>query len=263
MGPFITKIIVVDEGFLQDLGEQSRTDLNEFSKTGMDTKVLSLPIHDEKEIDALSRVMDIAAIRPGSVLVKGGYTDQFVPVETFSEELIFRKYGLFVQLCIALGARTVAISNIENVALESNASESLSLGASAGSLMAGGEAKFKHSNSALIDQLQKCNTNFRTKAEGGKPDFAAATDLIERYGLHKDSLFMDMMGICSNANNRVTLYEVSLDFSKDVKKILDSSMQAKIKVMAKLYKGSADFEAARHCVEQNRTATKLTVVVEF
>lgn len=262
MHNYVRKIIFVDKVFLEDLNQISRRDVEEFSDPGLDTRVFELPL-SQMNIDEVIAVVDPSAIRPGSIVVRPGYTDQFVPVGDFSEDLMNRKYGLFVQLCIALGAKHVSISNIENVSLGTDGQAGMGAGLGGNTPLAGGSAEFSLQTSELEASVQKNIMQMKTSAHGGEPDFEKAEAIIQLYGLQKDSLFMDMLGMCRGTTNRLSRHELSLDLSTDVKRIFDSSIHAKIKVMSKLYEGNADFEKARRSVERTRTATKLSVVVQF
>lgn len=261
--PYISKIIVVDQPFLDDLKQTSVTDLRIFTDPDIDTKVITLPLRSAEEVVELIQYMDASEIRPGRVLVKPGYSSQFVSVDSFSEDIVFRKYSLFVQLCIALGAKKVAISSIEDVSLEASDTSSVSAEASAAAPIAKAEASVKTEKSALNDEVRKSIMRLNTEAHGGEPNLEEANRILERHGLQKDALFADMYHLCRVSTNRLHSHEVTLDFSKDVKRIFDSSMQAKIKVMSKLYKGRAEFDSAQKSLERNRSATKLSVRVEF
>jgi hypothetical protein len=262
IAPYVNKVIFVDNLFLENLGQISRMDLDYFSNPELDTKVVSLPL-PPSEIEEVTSSIDPSAIRPGSIVVRPGYTDQFVPVDSFSEDLVHRKFGLFVRLCIALGAKKVSITSIEDVSL--GASDDVSTSVELGGSAPLGKAKteFKSKQSSLSDDFRKSIMKLTTEARGGEPDLEAAETLMSKYGLKKDSLFTDILDMCKVVNNRLSRHEVSLDFSTDVKKVFDSSIQAKIQIMSQLYQGKADFERVRASVEKTSTATKLSVVVEF
>lgn len=263
MESYISKIIIVDERFLDDLKQASITDFEDFSNPSLDTKIISLPLRDGADIAALSRVVDVSEIRPGSVLVKPGYSDQFVAVDSFSEDLVLRKYGLFVQLCHALGAKTVSVKGITDVELEERSKMATAARLKVTGFVAGGSAELESHESILNDDLRKSIMEIRTEAHGGTADIEAAENLIAQYSLHKDSLFTDLVNMCKLTKNRLSRHELNLDFSKDVKKVFDSSIQAKVDVMGKFYGGGIDFERTRNAFAKNRTATKLSIIVEF
>lgn len=261
MESFISKVIIVNAEFLADLEQRSRTDLEEFTNPGLDTKVVTLPLRAE-EIEELTPFIEPSLICPGSIVVKPSYTDQFVTVDSFSEDLVLRKFGLFGQLCIELGAKKVSVSSIEDVSLEASNGVDTSAGLEATTPVGQGKAEFKAKQSSLRDDVCTSIMNRVTEAQGGPPDLEAAEQLMRQYGLYKDSLFTEVLNI-RRSKNKTTRHELSLDFSKDVKRVFDSSIQAKIKAMSKFYQGSVDFERTRMCVETKRTATKLSVVIEF
>lgn len=259
---FVNKVIFVDSQFLENLGQISRTDLDDFNHPGFDTRVVSLPLPTSM-IEELTSIIDPSSIRTGTIVVRPGYSDQFVPLDSFSEDLVYRKYGLFVQLCIALGARKVSITNIEDVTLGASEEAGISAELNAGAPLGKSEAKYHSNQSSLTADFRKSIMELKTEAHGGQPNLGVAEDLIRQYGLQKDSLFTYMLNMCKVPTNMLSRHELSLDFSTDVKKVFDSSIQAKIRVMSKLYQGKADFERVRQSVERTTTATKLSIVVEF
>lgn len=261
--PYVTKIIIVDQEFIEDVKQSSMRDLEEFSSPGLDTKVITLPLIAKEDIQLLTQLVDPSDIRPGNIVVKPSYTDQFVPVDAFAEDIVVRKFGLLVQFCVALGARKVSISSIEDVSLDSEDKSGVEVGISADSSVFKAEAGVGVKQSNATDELRKSIMKLNTEAEGGAPDFEEAERLMRQYGLHRDSLFADIMGMCRVKTNKLRRHELTLDFSKDVKRVFDSSIGAKIKVMSKVYGGKVDFEKTRKSVEKNKTATKLSVVVEF
>lgn len=261
--PYVTKVIFVDERFLEDIGQFSRKSLDEFSNPGLDTKVISLPLKSPSEVEKLSRMIDVSAICPGSIVVKPAYSDQFVSIETFSEDLVNGKYDCFVQLCIALGAKKVVISNVEAVNLSKDENAKTLAGLDAGGVLGGGGVELKNERSSQANDIAKSVREIKTEAQGGEPDIALAEEIIRKYGLNKDPLFTGMLNMCRTVNNRLRKHEFSLDFSKDVKRVFDASIEAKIKLMSEFYKGSGTFERARHSIETTRTATKLSIMVDF
>lgn len=263
MEPYITKVIVVDKRFLDDLKQASINDFDEFDSPGLDTKIISLPLRNTADIEALTRVMDVSEIRSGSILVKPSYSDQFVAVDNFSEDLVLRKYGLFVQFCHALGAKRVSIKGITDVKLEESRNSVTSASLQASGPLVGGSTVYTAEESSLNDEFRKSITEITTEAQGGPADIDAAEQLVAQYSLQKDSLFTDLIGMCKLTRNKVSRHELYLDFSKDVKKVFDSSIQAKVNVMGKFYGGGIDFERTKNALAKNRVATKLSIVVEF
>lgn len=260
---YVQKIVVVDQQFLDELKSSSLTDYKSFATPDIDTKIITLPLADSKSITELSRVIDLSELRSGNILVKPGYTDQFVPVDEFSEDLVLRRYGVLVQLCIALGAKKVKISNIEDVNLENldstNIGGSLHIGTPIGDIEGGVKNSQISKNEAVLQSIMKMHTD----ASGGEPNLNEADHIMDMYGLRRESLFMDIYNMCRVSTNRLIRHEVSLDFSKDIKRAFDSSLQAKVKAMSKLYQGKAEFEKAKSCMEKNKSATKLSVTIEF
>lgn len=260
---FANKLIFVDQRFLDNLSQTSMTEWDEFSNPGLDTAVIPLPLSSAEDITELTRLVDTSAIRPGNIVVKPGFSDQYVPVEHFAEDLALRKYSLFVRLCVALGAKRVFVKHADSVSLNSG-SETVTnakMGASApvGKINAGVEGKGATEDSRIEQSLM----SIKTEALGGEPDLEEATRLMDQFGLHKDTLFLTIFGLRNHAQNRASKHELEMDFSQDLKKVLDSSLQAKVKVMSHLYEGKIDFERARKSIEKTKTATRLTITVEF
>lgn len=254
---------MIDEEFLEVLGESSLSNLDAFLSPALDTKIITLPLQTSDQIEELAEFIDISAIRPGSILVKPTYTDHFVPLDNFSEDLVLRKYGLFAQLCHVLGATNVSILDINDVNLESSTTTAAGLNLHASTPIGSMEAGGKSDQSSLTESARNSIMEIKTRARGGEPDIPAAERLISRYGLQRDSLFTGLLDICRAKNNRLSSQQFSLDFSSDVKRIFDSSIQAKIELMGKFYGGGLDFERTKKALDRNRTATKLSIVVEF
>lgn len=260
--PYINKIIIVDEEFLSDLKHESRTDYLQFLKPKIDTKILTLPLK-YSEVEAITPLIDPSYILPGTIVVRPSYTNHFVSIDSFAEEIIQRKYGLFSQLCKVLGAKKVSITSIDDVSLEDNDATSFGGGVGASIPIGKADANIKVKQSSQSDNFRKSVMKFIIDADGGEPNFIEADRLIAQFGLQKDSLFTDLLNMCRCGTNRLRKLEVSLDCSKDVKRVFDSTLNANIKVMSKLYGGKAEFDKARSSVEKNKVVTRLSVVVEF
>jgi hypothetical protein len=260
---YVTKVVLVDREFMEDVRQSSLRDYEEFSNPGLDTMVVTLPIATKEEKQALVKFIDPSDIRPGRIVVKPSYTDKFVPVDAFAEDLVLRKYGLLVQFCVALGARKVSISSMEDVGLEAADKSGTKFSATAEAPLGQAEIGGGIAQSSKADEFRKSIMKLNTEAEGGAADLEEAERMMGRYGLERDALFADIMAMCRVRTNKLRKHELTLDFSQDVKRVFDSSITAKLKVMGKLYGGNADFEKTKHSIERNRSATKLSVTVEF
>lgn len=259
---YVTKVFFVDQTFMDDLKERSLPDYEEFNKPAVDTRIVTLPLSKE-QIGELTEVVDSSAIRAGSIVVKPKFSQDFVPVEEFTEDMVLRKYSLFVQLCVLLGAKSVSISSVEGVAMDSSARTSVTGEASIGGVGGSASASARAANSSLSQSLQASIMQLNTQASGGDPDLIAAQDLLGRHGLHRDALFNGLFSMRQSKSNKLQRHAITLDFAKDASRVFDSSMDARINVMSKLYKGKAEFEQTKKSVERNRITARLNVLVEF
>lgn len=259
---YVTKIFFVDQTFMDDLKERSLSDYEEFNSPAVDTRIVTLPLSNE-QIGELAEVVDASAIRAGSIVVKPKFSQDFVPVDEFTEDMVLRKYSLFVQLCVLLGAKSVSISSVEGVALDSSAHAIAKGEASIGGIGVSADASVRAANSSLSQSLQASIMQLNTQARGGEPDLIAAQDLLGRHGLQRDALFNGLFSMRQSRSNQLQRHAITLDFAKDASRVFDSSMDARINVMSKLYKGKAEFEQTKKSVERNRISARLNVLVEF
>jgi hypothetical protein len=259
----IQKIVVVDQGFMTDLKSTSITDFNTFSNTSIDTKVISLPVTDKNELASLFEVLNPSDLQPGNVLVRPQYFDQFVPIDAFSEELVPRRFGVFAQLCIALGAKEVKVSNVDQVDIEQSKQSTSSANATASIPTGGVEGNFNKDISEKFDEISRSIMALHTLAQGGEANLTEADRILDMYGLRREALFMDIYNMRRVTTNKLNSHQVSFDFTKDMNRIFDDSLKIKLQVMSKLYEGKAEFQKTQKSIEKNKHATKLTVLVEF
>lgn len=260
--PHTQKIIFVDESFMEDLKQRSIKAYRAFESPDFDTKVISLPLTASDPTE-LMRHVNASDVRPGNVLAKLGYTDQFVTLDNFSDDHAQNKFGVWLQLCVALGAKKVNVTNIEKVSLEANDDTSISGGIHGKSPVGSLTAAVKSDDSRQSEQDRHAIMKMKVEAEGGEPDFQAASNVLKQYGVDRDPMFRSLYNMRSVSSNRLVKHEFSLSMETDVKKVLNASLKAKIEVMSEMYEGNAEFERARTSMEKERTALKLTVTVEF
>lgn len=260
--PYTSKVFIVDEAFMGDLKQRSQTEYALFADPGIDSEILRLPLAGEA-IESVIRVIDPSAIHAGNIVVKPSYSDEFVPIGQVSEDVVLRKYGLFVQLCVLLGAKKVAVASVEGVKLESTNDRKAGLAFSGGGFGVEHEASGHMDQSSLSKTFQESIMRLNTEADGGEPDLKAAEALMSRYGLHKDTLFNGLLTMRQTCSNKLRRHELTLDSARDMNRIFDRSMGVKLEVMSKLYKGKAEFEYTRKSIEEGKHATQLSVTVEF
>ena len=259
---YTQKVIFIDENFLNELKQNSLSDYESFESPVFDTKIIKLPSTAE-EANELMRHMHPSEIKVGSILVKPGYTDQFIPIDSVADDCAVSKYQRWVELCIALGAKKVSISNIEDVSLELDNKMHTSVSLAGTGVVAEGQAGLALDRTQKTNDVRKYIMQFNAEATGGAPDLAQAERILNQYNLQKDGMFRSIVEMRKVQNNQLKKHEFSLDLSKDVKRILDSSIKAKAKLMSKIYAGQAEFDKANETLEKQRTALKISVVVEF
>lgn len=260
--PYIQKIIFVDQPFMDELKHQSMVQFKEFQSPALDTKVITLPVAPG-EILQLMAVMDSSEIKAGGVMVKASYTEQFVSADSFAEDCAIRKYRLWILLCLALGAKNVNVTNVEEVSLGIETDASISAKLDVKTPLAEVETEFKKNDLERHGKTRKSIMEIHASAAGSDPNLAEADRILKSSGLLKDDMFRSIYDMRSVSTNRVTRHVFSLDLSSDIKKVLDSSLKAKIKVMSALYAGRAEFETVKKSLETGRTALQLAVTVDF
>ncbi|WP_286736597.1 hypothetical protein [Pseudomonas sp. PGPPP4] len=259
---YTQKIFFVDNDFLEDLREESLAEFKEFIEPQVDTQIIKLPATGE-QINELIAYMPPSEIRVGNVIAKAGYTDQFGSIDEFAEDYALRKYRLWVQLCITLGAKKVSVKDIEDVSIEQQDKSDLDVGLSVTSPIGSGEAGVKRNSNKASDEVNKRTMGLTAEATGGQPDLEAAEEMLKQYGLFKDDMFRSIYEMRRLKSNQLTKHEFTLDLTKDIKRMFDSSTKAKLSAMSKIYKGRVDVSVASKSLEKARTAMKLSIVVDF
>jgi len=259
---YINKIIFVDKPFLQKLKYLSEIDYQQFMSPNIDTQIITLPMSPD-ETKQLVSYIDLSDIRPGNVLLKQSYTGSFITIDKFSEDIVFQKFGLFVQLSIALGAKEVTVDSVEDVKLDSDDSKRFKADISGENLAGKAQANVSSNKSSSVSDIKKSIMKMGTKAQGSEPDFEEADRIMSQYGLEKDSLFSDVYNMRRNLKNTLETHNIELDFSNDLKKAFDSSLSASISVMSRIYEGSASFESVKSSMNNIKSATKLNITVTF
>jgi hypothetical protein len=262
----IRKIVLVDQNFLSELKVASAIQHNAFASPSIDTKVITLDMSEAANMHAINelvKIIDPSELWPGNVLVRLDYSNQFVPIVTFTEELVPRRFGVFVQLCIALGAKRVKVSNVDEVDIEKSSHSAT--GAMAGGSAPGAQGKVDVNveTKDQHDEIKRSILKVQTEAEGGPPNMVEADRILDTYGLRHEALFMDIYNIRRVETNKTKSHTMSIDFTKDVRRFFDSSLKVKLQAMNAIYQGKIGFDKTRESVEKTKTATKLTVLVEF
>jgi len=254
----IQKIIFVDEPFLVELKQDSVTDFRAFEQEELDTQVIQLPI-PANQIRELTQLVHVSDVRVGT-----DYSDRFISIDTFADGHAERKYRLWVLLCMALGAKKVSVKNIEEVSVESDETSSFSANVGGGVDKVGkAEASIKMDGSKSHDEARSSIMGINAEAAGGAPDLNKAMQILRDNGLERDDMFKRMYEMRSITSNALLRHEFSLDTSSDFKRVLDSSLKAKVELMGKIYGGKAEFTKTRKSLERASTALKLTILVDF
>lgn len=259
---YANKLIFVDEKFMQELKQESVTVFQEFENPTPDTQIIKLPLQSE-QLAYLVQSMDISEIKPGNILVKPGYTKRFWRIEEFSENHVLSKYRLWIQLCVALGAKRVQVKDIKDVSTEAGSDSALKAEVSASSSMAKGNADVSSKKSSRENEIRQQIMDISAEAEGSEPNLEAAEKILQRYNLFQDDMFMSIYEMRELRTNPLKKHEFALDFSSDLKKVFDSSIKTKLDVMAKVYKGRVALDSQESAFNSARTAMKLSILVEF
>ena len=264
---FVRKVIFIDNGFLRRLKSTSQDDYDEFVSLELDTKIIELPCEKEERQQLVQDVydcIDVSDIKSGSILARPSYSKAFCPVDSLSENIVLQKFGLFIQVCIALGAKKVKVVSVESVGVNTKTSASYKMEAGLEGGVAGGDFSLQSTDDSSISNLRESIMDMETSAEGGEVDIDLARSIIKENGLLKDSIFNDVVALRSNQKNKVTSHKVILDFASDMKGTFDSSLFSSLEIMSKVgYSGNANFEAARSSIDKSKNSTKLKIDVVF
>src|SRR5690606_11993468 len=93
---YVGKLIFVDDPFLSELREYSETEFSSFMNPVVDTKIINISSESDSYIEDLVNYVDPSELRPGNIVMKPAYSSRFVSVDCFAEDIVYRKYSLFV-----------------------------------------------------------------------------------------------------------------------------------------------------------------------
>lgn len=261
--PITQKVFFVDNEFLCELKEASIAKYEYFQQPSLDTQIINLSIIDENAINKLHLLMDVEHIRPGNVLVKTQYSNQFSPIDCFDEDVTLKKFMLWQLLCMALGAKQVSVNSVESILIDSDSSAEYSAYAELKMPVGSGVIGGNYSARSSTENLKKKMMEMKAKATGSLPDLTAADEILTKNGLIRDDLFRSIRDMRSFPSNQLIQQHFTLDMTKDVKKMFDSSMTAKLGVVAQFYKARFDVSAIEKSLEKSKEAIKVTVSVDF
>jgi hypothetical protein len=264
LNKYISKIIFVDDDFVEEFKSKDLAGYKSFNNAPMDTRIVSLSSKDEIDELLQLNVVDAGQIKPGNVVVRSPYRSNFfIPLPDLSEDLAVRKYDIFNAFCISLGAKKVSVNHVELDEVTSLASGSINAGVSGSVPLVKGNAQLNINQKEEIKENLKKKVGVVSMAEGGKPDIEKAGEIIKRYNLEHDSLFESLLESCSLSNNRLLSKDFLIDTSKDMKKLVDFSMKARFDAIGKIYSVGAHYENSSTLFEENLFSFQLRVTVEF
>ena len=155
------------------------------------------------------------------------------------------------------------ITNIEEITIESDAKSEFSASISGKAPLVEGEVGFKKSDSEQNREVRQSIMRLNAVAEGSEPNLVEAERILKRHGLQGDNMFRSIFDMRSVSSNRLTKQEFSLDLTSDIKKVMNASLKAKVKVMSELYSGRIEIDSVKKALEKGSSALKLSVTVEF
>lgn len=259
---YTQKIFFVDEPLLEEVNHSSLSEYNKFTQPDIDTQVITLPL-ESGEVDALVEYIDPSEIRVGNVLAKAGYTNQFVPISDFSKDHVLRKYRLWLKFCLALGAKKVSIESAENVSLEAANNSSISASIHGKTTMGEADAKLENNTSSGNDEVRKEIMDIKAEAAGSDADIVTAEKILNDHKLKNDDMFTSIFEMRKLTLNPVLSHEFTLDFSKDLKRVFDSSTKARLNVISKFFDGAAEVDMAKSSLNSSQSAIRLSVKIDF
>lgn len=261
--PYTQKIFFVDNELLADLKQDSIVEYKNFMTPQIDSRMIVIPDLSAQQINELITYVPATEIRVGNVLAKTGYTNQFGPLDEFAGDHATRKFRIWVQLCIALGAKKVAVKNIEKIHIQNQDQSDINVDGSLKAPVVSADVSFKRKTSEEENAINEKILSLAAEATGGEPDLAAAEEILTFYDLHKDDMFRSMYEMRRIKSNTLLRHDFTLDLTQDMKRMFDASTKAKLKVMSKICKGGIDASVVNKSLEKSQTALKLSIVVEF
>lgn len=261
--PYTQKIFFVDNELLADLKQDSIVEYKDFMRPQIDSKMIVIPDLSTQQISELVTYVPSSEIRIGNVLAKTGYTNQFGPLDAFAGDHAIRKFRIWVQLCIALGAKKVAVKNIEKIHVQSQDQSKIDLKGDVKASIGSANAEFKRKSNEEENAIIEKILSLAAEATGGEPDLAEAEEILTFYDLHRDDMFRSMYEMRRIKSNTLLKHDFTLDLTQDMKRMFDTSTMAKLKVMSKMCKGGIDASVVNKSLEKSQTALQLAIGVEF
>lgn len=262
---YTQKVFFVKDSLLQGLKDQSVTQYNEFVEPDLDTVIIRLPIEDQETKNEIVKYVDSAEVKAGNVLVREQYSNRFVKLESFSKGVALRKFQLWNLLCVALGAKSVRVDNVEELSVAAESSSSTDADAKIGAGLGTVDAEYKRAAKNREENMKAELTKLSVVAAGGSPNLEKAMEILRKNGLEQDETFRNIYEMRAISTNEVMTYTFDLDFSSDVSRIFDSSMMLKLDLLSKVgsFSASGNYEGKKSLHETLRTAVKVSVSVDF
>lgn len=260
--PYTKKIIIVDESFMYDLESTSQTDYNQFNEEQLDTKIITLPLKKE-HLPSLIGVTEPSNIKVGEILIKPDYSNRFINLASFAEDNTVRKYRLWTNLCVALGAKQVTITRVEDANVSTDDTDSTKFVASAGFKGHGGEIKVDSTDKSFSEDIKGKMMKMNITAQGSKANLDVARNFLNKYNLNNDDMFTSLFELREFNFNPINEHNFKLDFSRDIKQIFDSRFDAQLDVMLKVLSSKVELERVQSSIKNSKKAVKLSVQVIF
>jgi len=264
MDKHISKIIFVDNDFIDGYKSKDPTGYRDFNNPPLDTKIIQISDKDAVSDLLNSSLVDAGQIRSGNVVVKSPCrSNHFIALSDLSEDIAVRKYDIFNAFCITLGAKRVSVAHFESNDYTASLAENIDVDIKAKTFMGELDGNFNNNkNKKTTDSVEK-KVCVISEAEGGSPDLEKAKAIIMKYGLQHDSLFESLYESCELTNNRLLSKEFLIDTSKDLEKLIDSSLKARLDIVGKIYSAAGGVSSLSVGIEKNLVAFQLRVKVEF
>lgn len=264
MDKHISKIIFVDNDFIDGYKSKDPAGYRDFNNPPLDTKIIQVSDNDTVSHLLDSNLVEAGQIRSGNVVIKSPCrSNHFIPLSDLSEDIAVRKYDIFHTFCMALGAKTVSVHHIESNDYTASLAEKIDADIKAKTPMGGFDANFHSGKNKKTTDAVKKKVMVVSEAKGGPPDLEKAKEIIMRYGLQHDSLFESLYELCEITNNPLSSREFFIDTSKDLEKLVDSSLKARLDVVGKIYSAGGGVSSSSVGIEKNLVAFQLRVKVEF
>lgn len=234
-------LVMVDEHELERLEYEGG------AKVLFDNESCVVNVEDPPSSTIIDDLEGMNLLAPGQVLVQNPYLpDRYVPLVTATADIATSKHHLFTEFCFLLGAKSVAIEQLEEI----SGAETKVFKAKAGGWGTSGKLSAEHEQTKRLAQQLKVNASY----SGGEPDLEAAEQFLRRHRLLGDQHLESLLGMRRHKGNSVLEHKVNISLTDEAR----TNLKVAAKLSTPAFSFSADIERATSQNVEFRLALKVT-----